>query len=73
MKMLCEANCETITYDMSKVQMVKADGTPLSEQDAGVRNRKPGPEIKTLIEKLCSGGCPGAGSESLHPACPGHL
>ena len=57
--MLCDANCETGTYDISKTVMVKADGTTISEQEAGVRDRKPAAEIKTLIEKLCSGQTPG--------------
>lgn len=59
LKMLCEANCEAGTYDVSKMLMVKADGAPISEQDAGIRDRKPTAEIKTLIDKLCSGVAPG--------------
>jgi hypothetical protein len=59
LKMLCDANCDTGNYDVSKSVMLKADGTVISEQEAAIRDNKPGPEVKTLIEKLCSGAPPG--------------
>jgi hypothetical protein len=59
LKMLCDANCETGNYDVSKMVMLKADGTVIMEHEAGIRDHKPDTEIKTLIEKLCSGATPG--------------
>jgi hypothetical protein len=58
LKMLCDANCDTGNYDVSKTVMLKADGAVIWEQEAGIRDNKPGPEVKTLIEKLCSGATP---------------
>jgi len=58
-KMHCEANCSTMTYDESKIAMLKGDGTAILEQEAGVHDHKAGLEVKTLIEKLCSGINPG--------------
>jgi len=59
LKMFCEANCETGTYDISKTVMVKTDGSAIAEQEGAVHDRKPAGEIKTLIEKLCAGETPG--------------
>jgi hypothetical protein len=58
-KMLCEANCSTMTYDTSKTAMLKGDGTAILEQEARVSDHKPSLEVKTLIEKLCAGTSPG--------------
>jgi hypothetical protein len=49
-----EANCAAMTYDLAKMALFSSDGTLLVEQAVNVRGRRPGPDIKGLMEKLCA-------------------
>lgn len=49
------ADCSAMVYDITKTQMLREDKSLIGEQPANVRGRKPGPDVKALIERLCSG------------------
>ena len=55
-----EANCPAMTYDLTKMALFSSDGTLLIEQAVDVRGRRPGPDVKGLIEKLCARPAEGA-------------
>jgi hypothetical protein len=59
-KYLHEVKCASMTYDIPKVALLDSVGKVLSDQAISVRGRKPGPDLRKLMEQLCAGG-PAAG------------